>query len=278
MDNLRRLQLAEKEILRSVTEFCSEHGLRYVVMGGTLLGAVRHGGFIPWDDDVDIAMPRSDYERFLTLAKSRYNGIDTPFNVLNYKEDVDHIYYFTRVVDKRVTLIDKSSVKEKTQFAWIDVFPLDGMPKNALARALHKISLLHARLMFQYSRFDDIVSVKTQKRPLHEKLLIAIGKIFNVQKIISNKKALMRLDKRLKKYPFELSEYAVNFMGAGKFKEMHKRSLYEDVVSYKFEDLTVNGVRNSHEWLTAMYGDYMTLPNEKDRNKHFTSDIKVCDE
>ena len=269
MDGRRRLQLAELAILKEVKTFFDDNGLRYVALGGTLLGAVRHHGFIPWDDDVDVGLPRPDYERFLALAKEKYPQ-GGRFVLESFTTDEGYPYYFSRVTDRSVTVTDRSATVEKKQPAWIDVFPLDGMP-GGLKGKIHRIRLLYARMAFQYSRFDELVNVHLPHRPWYERVLIAIGKVIPVQKLFSTRKALLRLDRLLKKYDYETSPYAVNFMGAGKFKEMHERSVYDERAEYVFEDTTVMSVRDADKWLTQMYGDYMTPPKEEERNKHCTA-------
>lgn len=269
MTSLRKLQLTELNILKKAIEVFDEMKIPYVALGGTLLGAVRHGGFIPWDDDIDVGIPRERYDEFIENAKSIFSGEDG-ITLKNFKTDSDYKYYFSRITDKSVKVKDGSALIEKEQDAWIDIFPIDGMPKGKIKLAIHKFRLLFARMAFQYSQFDTLVSVNLPDRPWYEKLLIKIGKVLPVEKIFSVDKSLLRLDKLLHKYPYEKSFYAVNFMGAGKFKEMHEKSLYATRAKYKFEDTEIYGVKDYDEWLKKMYGDYMVLPPEEKRNKHFT--------
>ena len=112
-----------------VDQICKRHNLRYYLVGGTMLGAVRHGGFIPWDDDVDIAMPRADYEKFLRIAPeelTKDRSLQT-YSLVNYP------IHFIKVIDNRTAVVEKSLKHQglKTEI-FIDVFPLDGVP-NYLA-------------------------------------------------------------------------------------------------------------------------------------------------
>lgn len=270
MTPLRKLQITELAILKKVVAFCDHNNVPYIIMGGTLLGAVRHEGFIPWDDDIDIAIPREEYERFVSIANDEFTGENGSLKFHNFKTDSGYKYYFSRVTDESVKLKDYSAIETKEQSAWIDIFPLDGMPNSEFKRKVHKLKLLIARMKFQYSQFSTLVSVNLPGRPWYEKTLIKLGKILPVEKMFKTDKALSRLDKLLKKYPYETSEYVVNFMGAGKFKEMHKKSLYDNRVLYHFEDTEVYGVADYDTWLTKMYGDYMTPPPDDEKNKHFT--------
>lgn len=269
MANLREIQLAEREILREMLFFLEANDLPYVALGGTLLGAVRHGGFIPWDDDIDLALPREEYERFLRLAPEKFNGITSPFFVENRFLSPDYPYYFSRVVDRKITFTDTSSRVVKIAHPWVDVFPLDGIP-DGIKGLFHKIRLLLARLAFQYSEFDILVDIKRKERPFFEKIFILFGQLLPIQKLFSPTRSYERLDRLLKKYPYALSPNAVNFMGAGKFKEMHRKSLYENTAFYEFEGLSVRSVSDAKTWLRKMYGDYLQPPEPNNRNKHHT--------
>ena len=117
---LRKIQLA---ILDKVHEFCMERGLRYSLGGGTLLGAVRHKGYIPWDDDIDIMMPRPDYDRFL----QEFDGAYPHYGVLWYKNDENCLWPYAKVYDNR-TVLEEHFIKTGIN---IDVFPVDGLPDES---------------------------------------------------------------------------------------------------------------------------------------------------
>lgn len=154
--NLRKLQLIELDIPKQVIDLCNRHRLRYYLLGGTFLGAVRHKGFIPWDDDIDIGMPRTDFERFCELAPTE---LQKPLGFVSFRTNAGHIYFHPRVYNYNSRVVDRSGVKEKETHAWIDIFPLDGMPKTGAARKLYGFYLLFLRLLFMHSQFDKIVNV-----------------------------------------------------------------------------------------------------------------------
>lgn len=265
MNKLRQLQLVELEMLKEIIKICDENNIRYYLMGGTLLGAVRHKGFIPWDDDIDIGMPRADYERFLQLVHEK--------TIKNYR--LDHYYYckesliyIARLENEDFKIVDKSAEVEKTRNAWVDIFPLDGMPNNRLIKQIHKISLLYSRLVFKYSIFSKFVNQRTKGRPLHEKVLIKLGQLLNIESKLSKDKCLNKLDKKLKRYSYDESKYVVNFMGAYKFREMFSKKIYDEVEKYSFENLELTGPKNYDFVLKQLYGDYMKEP--EDKNHHFT--------
>lgn len=120
MEELRAIQL---DILDKIHAFCTEHGIRYSLGGGTLLGAVRHKGYIPWDDDIDIMLPRPDYERFL----KEFDGKYAELNLQHYGNDNTCCIPFAKVYDNRTVLIEKL----QKSGIYIDVFPIDGLPEES---------------------------------------------------------------------------------------------------------------------------------------------------
>ena len=271
MSNLRKLQLMELDILKQVTEICKRHGLRYFLLGGTFLGAVRHQGFIPWDDDIDIGMPRADFEKFCKLAE----GLSKPLGFVSYKNNKEHIYFHPRVYKFNSKVIDRSGVEEKETYAWIDVFPLDGMPGNNLVRKLHGFRLLFLRLLFMYSQFDKIVNVNLKNRVWYERVLIAIGKVIKFDKILNTHKIMAKIDKTMQTYDYETSAYVGNFMGAYKMKEVFPKKYYEETAEYEFEGLLCPAPKDYDAVLSQMYGDYMTPPAKEVQNKHSTDVIET---
>lgn len=269
---LRELQLEELRILKEFLEIVKEYKLRYFMLGGTLLGAVRHKGFIPWDDDIDIGMPREDYEKFIKkILERKMNKIK--FKNFNYSDEVN--IYFSRMESEKIKIYDNSAITKKIErWAWIDIFPLDGVPNNIFVRQLYKFKMLRLRLLLQYSMFSKIVNQNLPNRPIHEKLLIEFGKLIPFEKFLDKKKYLKLIDINLKKYKYNNSNYVINCMGIYKFKEMFSKKIYDEIQEYKFENLELIGPKNYDFVLKQLYGDYMKLPPEKDRNKHHTELIK----
>lgn len=271
---LRRLQLIELSILKEVVRLCEEHHLRYYLLGGTFLGAVRHQGFIPWDDDIDIGMPRKDFEIFCRIAPKE---LGEGMGFVSFKNSSEHIYFHPRVYHYNSRVIDRSGVQEKETWAWIDIFPLDGFPAGRLARKVYGGYLLFLRLLFMYSQFDKIVNVSLKQRVWYERFLIEIGKVIKFDKILNTKKIMYRIDSVMKRRDFDHSAYVGNFMGAYKMKEIFPKRCYEQIRSYPFEDMMLPAPRDYDRILSQMYGDYRTAPDRSVRNKHNTEVVEETD-
>ena len=253
-------------VLREVTRVLEELKIPYFMQGGTMLGAIRHDGFIPWDDDVDLGIPRADYDRLLKEVSAR---LPENLELRTYDDETDHHYYFTRIVDKRYQIRRMGSIEERLENIWVDLFPLDGMPNGCISRQWHKMRLLMTRLKFHLSCFEK-VNIKRPGRPLVERIIIRVAMITRVGKWWNTRKQLDKMDRLLKKYPPEKSEYLVNFTGqtSFKFNEMFKKEVYGQGKEYPFEDMVLMGPEQYDAYLKSLYGDYMTPPKEADRNAH----------
>ena len=253
-------------VLREVTRVLEELKIPYFMQGGTMLGAIRHDGFIPWDDDVDLGIPRADYDRLLKEVSAR---LPENLELRTYDDETDHHYYFARIVDKRYQIRRMGSIEERLENIWVDLFPLDGMPNGCISRQWHKMRLLMTRLKFHLSCFEK-VNIKRPGRPLVERIIIRIAMITRVGKWWNTRKQLDKMDRLLKNYPPEKSEYLVNFTGqtSFKFNEMFKKEVYGQGKEYPFEDMTLIGPEQYDAYLKSLYGDYMTPPKEADRNAH----------
>lgn len=252
------------DIMKVILKFIEKEGTEYYMLGGTLLGAVRHKGFIPWDDDIDIGIPRGEYERFLSDIKRE---LPDYMAVRTYKNSRNHHYYFSRIVDKRYKVKRTGSEVDRLEEVWIDIFPLDGMPNRFIDRQIHKAKLLASRVMYHVATFDK-VNLKRPNRPYYEKILIRLIKFFHLGKRGNMYFWLNTIDRLLKKYPYSKSEWCINFMGQYMFREMFPKEYYGKGRLYDFEECQMMGPENAHAVLSQQYGDYMKFPKDADRNTH----------
>lgn len=264
MGTIRELQLIDLALFKKFSRFADENNIKYFALGGTLLGAVRHKGFIPWDDDMDIGIPREDYDRFITLWESKR----PEFELHTFMNDSKHYRYFARIEDPAIKVLRNDNTVEEMSSAWIDIFPLDGMPNNKIMRDIHKEYVQYRRAMYKLSCFSLGVNLNKKDRPLIEKIFISIGKVLPVEKLLDTKKELTKLDKTLKRFSYKKSIYLVNAMGAYKFREMFHKKYYGEGKWYPFEDTQILGPDDYDTVCTQLYGDYMTPPEENERNHH----------
>lgn len=268
MDNLRELQLAELGILKEVLKLFEKHSVTYFALGGTMLGAVRHHGFIPWDDDIDIGVPREDYGRLENILKE----LPAHLKFRSFEQDPTYPYYFARVENERVVAKSVRAQEVELTPAWIDIFPLDGMPNSQLHRKLHGYAVLAARMLFQISRFDSIVNIKRRNRPLSEKIIIRAVQTFHIQPLVGRARAYKKLDRTLKRFPAAHSDYYLNGMGAYKLRELHKKNVFGEGTRYPFEVIEICGPKDYESYLTQLYGDWRT---PADFTHHEVTEITV---
>lgn len=268
--DLRALQLTELEIMKIFVDICQRHGLRYAMIGGTMLGAIRHKGFIPWDDDIDVGMPRADYERLLTIVRGE---LPEGYDFLNYKQNPEYLRYFSRIVDTRVEVTNASYADTQVEHAWIDIFPLDGMPSTRPGRLFHFWHMTFWKFFYHASCFKQLVNLKRAGRPLYQRMLIKFMQVTRIGSGLDTKKLMLRIEKLLMKYDCDRCDYGISLFGAYMLKEIMPKSVFGAGALYPFEDSMFCGPAQYDAFLTLLYGDYMTPP--KDKNKHIIEKIEL---
>lgn len=265
MTNMDLLHKVDMDIVKEVVRICDAHGFKYYMLGGTMLGAIRHKGFIPWDDDIDLGMPRDDYEAFLEIAQKE---LPEYLRVVNYRNDPNYQYYITRVQDTQTRVVEERIGNDsKYTCASIDIFPIDGTPNNALARKIYFFRVLYHRALMSLCYKDSID--RKRKRSAKEKLLLWVMERIPVEKLTTPYKQKCKIDKLLRSQKVEGSAYIGNIMGAYRTREIVPADFYGEGAYYPFEDMQLRGMAKADEYLTFTYGDYMKLPPEDQRKTHF---------
>lgn len=263
-EQLQQLKQIELEMLRFFIDICNKENLLYFTVGGTALGAMRHKGFIPWDDDIDVAMPREDYEKFMAVA-NKY--LPEYYFLQNSFTDKNCPFNFAKIRDSRTTFIEASCQNIKMNHGvYIDIFPLDGYPSQRLRQKMFDIADLVLKIRISF--------IFTKKRT--NRLRSRIG-TFILKTAIPDYRTAVRLrDRLLKKYKYSSSELIFNCCGAWGKKEMMPKSYFNSGKQGKFEELDVILPENSDKYLTSLYGDYMTLPPiEKRVCHHYTTVVDL---
>ena len=251
---ISRMQAVELNILKEIDRICEEHGVTYFLIGGSMLGAVRHKGFIPWDDDIDIAMIRDDYDKFIKLAEDE---LTSPFAIHTYRNTPSHHYYFAHAVDTRYQVRRTGSQDQRIEDVWVDIYPIDGLPDNRMARAIHVFSCLFYRFMYHLAFFEKI-SINRSDRPLGQKIILRIIAPFQSAIKPDKNKWRDRMDRALRKYRPQDSELSINFISVYLMRELFPTRIFTELAEYPFEDMIVKGPKDFDTYLTGMYGDYMT--------------------
>lgn len=246
-------------------DICTRHKLRYYMVGGTMLGAVRHHGFIPWDDDMDVAMPRPDYERFMSVVRAE---LPVGYDFLNYKQSPGYKRYFSRIVDTRVRVINASNSEVIQESAWLDIFPLDGMPRTGIGRSLHFWHMTAWRFLYHASCFTELVNLHRPGRPKYQQWLINFLARTGFGSGMDTYKLMARIEKLLLKYPYDEAAYMVSFFGSYMTREIVDKRLLGEGKCYPFEGMMLRGPERADEFLTHFFGDYMTPPADADKDKH----------
>lgn len=265
-NNIRKLQLIELNILKEVASVCDKHNLIYYLSEGTLLGAIRHGGFIPWDDDVDVCMPREDYEIFAKVAQ-----IDLPeyMDIIYFRnsddDKKDHTF-FMHPCDNRYKIMWKTKCDKDMEIlpVWIDVTPLDGLPQKRLLRTVH---LIHMKLLYKMIRCSVVQQISTDRElAWWKRFVIFVAKKMRLDKL-NTKKCFEKYDAAAKSYPFKSTVNVINY--GSDYGKIAFKSWYGDGRMIKFEDAKFRVPNEAGKLLMQEYGDYLTLPPEGERKpKH----------
>ena len=260
---LSSLQTQDLDILKDFQKICYDNNLRYFMVAGSMLGAIRHHGFIPWDDDIDVAMPRNDYDRFLEIAPKQLS----PGYFLKTPREKDQVMIVTNIISEKGGFTLNNSKKALHTGAWIDVMVIDGVPDPGIRRTLHWYHYMFLRALYQISHFDEIVD-QNRSRPLYEKMIIKFAKVTRIQRLLNSTKINYRIEKMLRSVSYEKSNYVATYCGIYRKKEIVPKEWYGDGTLFHFEDTQVFGLSDADKYLTQIYGDYMTPPKDTSISRH----------
>ena len=258
-EQLAQLKQLELDMLQAFVEVCRQLGLTYYLLGGTLLGAVRHKGFIPWDDDIDVGMPRKDYEIFIKEGQAL---LPKHLFIQNLQSDPEYPMCFTKIRNSNTAFIESSIAHLHINHGvFIDVFPLDFYPeKKSIQKCLQcKKKIYELRVGRLY---------RSRKRKSFKSNLLSV---FALICCPSLKNTIAKREKMYK--DVMASQLLANYGGAWGNKEIVPEEWYGEGTTVMFEGLNVLAPAQYHNWLTQVYGDYMQLPPEEKRVGHHYVDV-----
>ena len=258
-EEMRNVQL---DMLEAFVEFCNENGLRYFLDAGSLLGAIRHNGFIPWDDDIDLGMPRVDYEKAIELGKK---GFGKHYRIMTAEEGV---YVMAKVIDTRTEMIEFPETHRNKIAVYMDLFPKDGV--GDFSKKWFKKCKKAANLAKVY--WFNKLSIYTWKK--HGNFLKKVIAFFG-RTLITNRmryKPLKKLDRIAKELEFDNAPYCATIIAGGMANCVPTECLNQYEL-HKFEHLQVNIPVGYDKYLKKLYshinnGDYMQLPPKDKPIKH----------
>lgn len=265
--DLQKIQKLELDILKDFINVCQKHNLTYFLIGGSALGAVRHKGFIPWDDDIDVGLPRKDYEKFLSIAKTE---LTDKYHILNAENYTDYPLLTTQLALKDTKFVIQNFKNLHIPFGiYLDIFPFDGMCDD------FKKSKKHARKTWFYGKLlilscipKPYVAFKGIKRQCIWICTSAIHYTLKILHISSNK--LYKKCKNISmKYNTDHNKCVDYFCDTNYMWCMIKTKELYPLKQLKFEDIEVNVPNNVEAHLSRCYGDYMALPPVEKRKNHY---------
>ena len=240
-------------MLTEIDSFCEKNGLTYFLVGGTLLGAIRHNGFIPWDDDIDIGMPRKDYNIFCEKFNSK------TVDVVNYRNSPNYIWPAAKAIDNRTILIENGNTKHSIG-VFIDVFPFDtiaGDYKTAVKK--------QSRIQFWKQLIELKYLTYNKDRAFIKNAVVLLGKLLY---LIPNRIILSKIEKLSQIDNSKKCSYICNFSGAWGKKEIADISDFAKTEKHTFERGQFSIPVGYDKYLSTLYGDYMTPPPVEKRCSH----------
>lgn len=245
IDEMRAIEL---DVMKKIHEFCINNDIQYFLSHGTLIGAVRHNGFIPWDDDVDIYMPRPDFVKFSQLFPQKEK-------ILNLKlmthEDIGRPVI--KVTDNRTLVIETEYIDSPPVGVWVDIWPLDGISSNAIKQKLDLLRVCFYKRVLYFKKIAEI-----------EGVINKITKLF--VKAVPSSLANRRITKIMTLYSYEKSRDLICYCDP--YKTKLKRQWFNSMELHKFENYNFCIPKGYDDILHAIYGDYMKLPPLDKQNPH----------
>lgn len=262
---LREIQMTSLNVLIEVDQICKDLGLRYFLMYGTLIGAIRHKGFIPWDDDLDIGMPRKDFDQLVLFFDSEYSGALRMCTRANSEE---YLYGIPRICDRRYKYVAlEKTYKKKVQFVekpemgvFIDVYPIDNFGLNeqealSLKKRCNRMNVMYYR--YKTPSSSDTVYKILIKCLISKFMYLLKGNNWN-----------KTIDKEIMATITERTSEENNLVGVPAWTDkfvVYEKDWFSEQVLIEFQNFSFPSPKNYQKVLEAEYGDYLSLPPEDER-------------
>lgn len=256
-----QIQQILTNILKFIDEVCQENNLTYSIVGGTAIGAIRHKGFIPWDDDIDIGLLRKDYDKLLQILDSdKYKN--SKYKCLYFaKENKNYFYHFAKVVDSTTYLEESNYISCPKMGLYVDIFPFDDIDESKAAKIVKKSQF-----------YASVLSISAQKninwsKNFFKNLFFKIPSFIFI-KTLGYKFWAKKYNKFKLKFKNDNSKLVYPFGGGYGVKDITPKEYFSSTTDVSFENITVKIFKNYDEYLTHVFGDYMTPPPPEKRRWH----------
>ncbi|MFQ6366732.1 LicD family protein [Lactococcus lactis] len=266
-DKIKQLQLLELEALKEIKKITDDNGITFFLRGGSVMGAVKYEGFVPWDDDVDIAIPRPHYEKFIKLMKE---NLSEKFWIASYSNDFESFCYFPRIfLREDVRKQNGISKNNLLGLCLIDCLPLDAAPKSRLSLIFYKIRVLYLRAIASTFTLNNEETVKTKKPIVYK--VVKLLKVLRLNSKETQNQVYDKLDDIYKSNIYQDSEIIGTVTGSLSFKELFNSKVWGDGVKVPFEDTEMLIPEHFDTYLKKLYGqNYAT--EEPDYKKSHQED------
>lgn len=252
VDELKKIQL---KMMVYIDQFCRENGIEYWLTAGTLLGAVRHKGFIPWDDDIDIGMKRTDYNKFMTAFN---NDQKSQYTFRCYENDPGYPYQMGKVLDNNTVLYEPNQKSGYKIAVYIDVFVYDQIPNDeAVIKKLYDTR----------DRLKKIRTLRNADRHMGTKIRqAAVGTVSHLLKVFPTQYLVKKIVMNGKEYRMKDTGYLGDLVGDD--RAVIDESIVDELIDFDFEGYKMLGPAKYDEWLKLFFGNYMELPPVEQRVSH----------
>ena len=264
---LRKVQLTELKMLEKIDEICKKNNINYFLIGGTLLGAVRHKGFIPWDDDIDVGMLREDYEKFINVCLKN-GALGKDYYLHCNESDNDYFIPFIKVKKNNTTFAEKNIENINTHKGiFLDIFPYDNVPKpHSFCEKLQAI-IVRSTSDAIYLKYK-IYKLKTMRR----KLFVVVFSLFSVRQLKKINKFFSCI------YNKKNTDYIISLAGSSGYEDeiLLKRKVFP-LKKIEFENKMFYAMNDNDYYLSKLYGNYMKLPPKNERRTHMPTYISFTE-
>jgi len=273
---LRKVQMTEKHILEKFISICEKYELKYFLVFGTLLGAVRHKGFIPWDDDIDVGMLRQDYEKFLEVAQKECGD---EYFIQTVDSDSQYHLFFAKMRMNDTEFVEESlQASGSVSGFYIDIFPYDTLPDDDREMQSYLKQAINHGMLLSVNKVKEPQIAQGSRTETFIKRTIWFGLHYGMKVLgVSGNYIWNKCIDVMRKYKDCDGHRVTTFLVDADKAIIFKEEL-ADVIDVEFEDIVVKAPKEYAKILERYYGDYMTLPPKEQRENHVPVRIRFAGE